>query len=366
MSATYLCGRGISGITGEPADTGMLVDSVRRALLDRLQRSYGTLYTEQNTMVTTTHTRGEPGGYSHHRLYHSNTGGFQPLESGLRQQPGRGPAVLTGRRRCSDDAAAGDLTPNLDLRPGRGPTSDEVENTRIIGLRQYEAAARLMTLPGTVPAGGIDCRLTHVDLSGCVVRPEFTGDGREHRTGPPVGGASALAARKAARLACGSRSSTSSAVVADWSASSRTACPFGTLARSAPRSSATNLKLEKGAVMTTLRQEIDRWEAELDNIAETSQADNWFLQERRLAEAQHTLAAFRGHILPLLTARQPYDVIVGDEIEHLLDGLEDLRNDLFRTVHPNDSHRKVAETVAALRALGRVALRFEQTYADAS
>jgi hypothetical protein len=113
--------------------------------------------------------------------------------------------------------------------------------------------------------------------------------------------------------------------------------------------------------MTTLRQEIDRWEAELTNIAETSQTDNWFLEERRLAEAQHTLAAFRGHILPMLTGTQAHDAIVLDEIEHLLDGLEDLRNDLFRTVHPPDSHRKIAETVAALRALATVALRFERS-----
>ena len=112
--------------------------------------------------------------------------------------------------------------------------------------------------------------------------------------------------------------------------------------------------------MTTLRQEIDRWETELDNIAETSQTDNWFLEERRLAEAQHTLAAFRGHILPILSAQQPHDAIVV-EIEHLLDSLEDLRNDLFRTVHPTDSHWKIAETVAAIRALTNVALRFERT-----
>jgi hypothetical protein len=111
--------------------------------------------------------------------------------------------------------------------------------------------------------------------------------------------------------------------------------------------------------MTTLREEVNRWQADLENLAETSLTDSWFLEERRLAEAQHTLAAFRGHILPTLTATQPHDAIVVDEIEHLLDGLEDLRNDLFRTVHPSDSHLKIAETVAALSALTKVALRFE-------
>lgn len=118
--------------------------------------------------------------------------------------------------------------------------------------------------------------------------------------------------------------------------------------------------------MTTLRQEIDRWEADLENIADTSLTDSWFLEERRLTEAQHTLVAFRGHILPMLTAQQPHDAILLDEIEHLLDSLEDLRNDLFRTVHPAESHHQIAETLAALRALSRVALRLEQTLEDAS
>ncbi|NUR94832.1 MAG: neutral/alkaline ceramidase [Kribbellaceae bacterium] len=335
----FWCGCGIADITGEPADTGMLgygkswqrsdgihlrlrsrafvvasggsrvllvvndlpmvFDSVRRALLGRLQRSYGTLYDEQNTMVTATHTHCAPGGYSHHRLYHSNTGGFRPktfgaivdgmTEAVVRAHDDLAPAVLTlshdvlpdasanrskvafdnnpaadrdwfpdavdpqttllridrdgvpvaainwfgvhntsmtnantlisgdnkgyaayhwerivsGRdyldRRPGDFVAAfaqtnaGDLTPNLDLRPGHGPTTDEVENTRIIGLRQYEAAARLAVEPGTVLTGGVDHRMTHVDLSDVVVRPEFSGDGREHRTGAPVGGAAALA-----------------------------------------------------------------------------------------------------------------------------------------------------------------------------
>ncbi|GAA2806262.1 hypothetical protein [Kribbella solani] len=113
--------------------------------------------------------------------------------------------------------------------------------------------------------------------------------------------------------------------------------------------------------MTTLGQELDRWQADLENLAETSMTDNWFLEELRLAEAQHTLVAFRGRILPAIAAEQPHDAIVADEIEHLLDGLEDVRNDLFRTVHPSDSHRKIAETIAALRALANVALRFERT-----
>ncbi|HZX04650.1 hypothetical protein [Kribbella sp.] len=118
--------------------------------------------------------------------------------------------------------------------------------------------------------------------------------------------------------------------------------------------------------MTTLREEVDRWQADLEDIAETSQADSWFLEERRLVEAQHTLIAFRGRIIPALTAQRPGDRIVVDEIERLLDNLEDLRNHLYRTVHPADSHRRIAETIAALHALTRVAVHFEPTVQPAS
>ena len=87
---------------------------------------------------------------------------------------------------------AGDMSPNLNLRPGSGPTEDEYENTRITGTRQQESAAGLLTA-ATALTGPLDHRITHLDLSGTEVGPEFTGDGRAHRTGRPVGGAAALA-----------------------------------------------------------------------------------------------------------------------------------------------------------------------------
>ncbi|WP_369381338.1 neutral/alkaline non-lysosomal ceramidase N-terminal domain-containing protein [Streptomyces sp. cg36] len=85
---------------------------------------------------------------------------------------------------------AADMSPNLGLAPGHGPTDDQFENTRIIGTRQYEAAAALR---GQRIDGGIDTRTTYVNLSSVEVRPEHTGDGRTHRTSPPVGGAAAFA-----------------------------------------------------------------------------------------------------------------------------------------------------------------------------
>jgi neutral ceramidase len=90
---------------------------------------------------------------------------------------------------------AGDLSPNLNLRPGSGPTEDEFENTRIIGMRQYEAAARLLAsrAGAEVLEGGVDSRLTHVDMAAISVSAAFSGDGLPHRTSHAVPGATAFA-----------------------------------------------------------------------------------------------------------------------------------------------------------------------------
>jgi neutral ceramidase len=87
----------------------------------------------------------------------------------------------------------GDMSPNLNRGPGSGPTEDEFENTRIIGQRQADAAAALAAVGGTVVEGGLDARITYVDLGDVTVSPEFTGDGRAHSTSRLMGAAAALA-----------------------------------------------------------------------------------------------------------------------------------------------------------------------------
>jgi neutral ceramidase len=88
---------------------------------------------------------------------------------------------------------AGDMSPNLNNAAGSGPTEDEFENTRIIGLRQSEAAAALMTEAGAPLGEGVDHRMTYLDLGDTKVTAEFTGDGRNHRTSPAQAAAAALA-----------------------------------------------------------------------------------------------------------------------------------------------------------------------------
>ncbi|WP_394845282.1 neutral/alkaline ceramidase [Pendulispora brunnea] len=77
---------------------------------------------------------------------------------------------------------AGDMSPNLDLKPGTGPTNDQFANTRIIGTRQYQAARAAFDQPAEAIAGSVDYRLSYVEMEKLTVRPEFTGDGQSHTT----------------------------------------------------------------------------------------------------------------------------------------------------------------------------------------
>jgi neutral ceramidase len=92
---------------------------------------------------------------------------------------------------------AGDMSPNversnIDAKRSIGPTADDVENTRIIGRRQYDAAAALFDADSVI-GDTVDSRLVYVDLGDVDVRPEFTPDGRQHRTGRPVAAAAQIA-----------------------------------------------------------------------------------------------------------------------------------------------------------------------------
>ncbi|MFD7658985.1 neutral/alkaline ceramidase [Actinosynnema sp. NPDC059797] len=88
---------------------------------------------------------------------------------------------------------AGDLSPNLHLRPGSGPTEDEVENTRIIGERQNRKAQEVFAGPQRAVTGGVDSRMRFVDMSRVAVDGRHTTDGRPGTTCSGVVGASTMA-----------------------------------------------------------------------------------------------------------------------------------------------------------------------------
>lgn len=136
--------------------------------------THGTSMTNENQLIS-----GDNKGYA---AYHA-----ERLEAGADYLAGQ-PALIAAFAQTN----AGDMTPNLDRKNGIGPTQDEVENTRIIGRRQYDAAAALFGA-GTPIGDTVDSRLTYVDLGNVEVRPEFTPDGRPHLTGPAMAGAAQIA-----------------------------------------------------------------------------------------------------------------------------------------------------------------------------
>jgi neutral ceramidase len=103
--------------------------------------------------------------------------------------PGAAPSFVAAFAQTN----AGDMSPNLNLHPGSGPTEDEFENTRLVGLRQCAAALALAEAGGAALSGPVDARITHVDLGHVTVGAAFTGDGRDHTTSGPAGGSASFA-----------------------------------------------------------------------------------------------------------------------------------------------------------------------------
>ena len=276
-------------------DTGLVTQAIHQAVLKKLASRYGSVYNEQNVIISATHTHAGPGGYSHYALYDITILGFQQrtfdaivngifeainiahlsrapgdilLSQGeltnasvnrsataFRLNPARDRAafpleidplmsVLTFRQegktkgtlslfpthgtsmtntntlisgdnkgyasyyweheqvgvKYESDKAPfvaafgqtnpGDMSPNLNLNPGSGPTEDEFENTRLIGLRQATKAMHLSAQPPLPLSGPLDFRMRYVDMSQVVVAGAYTPDGKIHSTCPAALGAS--------------------------------------------------------------------------------------------------------------------------------------------------------------------------------
>ncbi|MGW6379369.1 neutral/alkaline ceramidase [Rhodococcus sp. NPDC055112] len=84
---------------------------------------------------------------------------------------------------------SGDMSPNLHLKPGKGPTDDEFENTRIIGERQVAAARKAFADADPMTSTTVDSRVMYLDMANQVVDGRFTPDGQQRRTSPACVGA---------------------------------------------------------------------------------------------------------------------------------------------------------------------------------
>lgn len=77
---------------------------------------------------------------------------------------------------------AGDMSPNLNLRPGSGPTEDQYDNARIIGTRMADAAEKAQEGSQRALPGGVDSRIIYVNMADQRIQGRFTPDGQEHST----------------------------------------------------------------------------------------------------------------------------------------------------------------------------------------
>lgn len=77
---------------------------------------------------------------------------------------------------------AGDMSPNLNLRPGSGPTDDQWQNAKIIGQRQADSA--MQTKTDIAVGGSVDYRQKYIDMSKQKIDPNYTVDGKAHTTCP--------------------------------------------------------------------------------------------------------------------------------------------------------------------------------------
>ncbi|WP_369028472.1 neutral/alkaline non-lysosomal ceramidase N-terminal domain-containing protein, partial [Nocardia farcinica] len=103
---------------------------------------------------------------------------FEHTEHGVRYLDGRADFIAAFAQ-----TNAGDMSPNLNLRPGSGPTDDEFDNTRIIGDRQYRAAKSALSAAKSIN-GPVDAMLCYIDLADIAVDGRFTPDGLPRRTAP--------------------------------------------------------------------------------------------------------------------------------------------------------------------------------------
>lgn len=138
-------------------------------------------FATHNTSVTNVNTLISPDnkGYAAYQWEHD--------EEGVRYLDNR-PGFVA----AFPNTNAGDMSPNLNLKPGSGPTENEWENTRIIGERQNRKAQEIYDGPQTAMTG-VDSRMRFVDMSQVNVEGRYTANGQPGTTCSGVVGASTIA-----------------------------------------------------------------------------------------------------------------------------------------------------------------------------
>ncbi|QNE16976.1 hypothetical protein F1D05_02455 [Kribbella qitaiheensis] len=131
--------------------------------------------------------------------------------------------------------------------------------------------------------------------------------------------------------------------------------------------------------MATLQTEITRWETDLAILEDECTSEGWTAPEKLLITLQRTAGTYRHRVLPRLVADSAlmlpaipdneapaalstYSAVVTGELAQLVDRLDELRLDLIRFGRTDQLQLRAVETLGALRALGRVVLRFGREF----
>ncbi|MBO0856425.1 MAG: neutral/alkaline ceramidase, partial [Nocardia sp.] len=139
--------------------------------------THGTSLTDANRLISA-----DNKGYASYRWEHEENG----------TRPGAGkPAFVAAFAQTN----AGDMTPNLALRPWHpsGPTEDNRLNCALIGERQYRAGRAAFEAARPMRGGGVDAALRYVNMADVAIDGSYTPDGKPARTTPAMMGAAAAA-----------------------------------------------------------------------------------------------------------------------------------------------------------------------------
>ncbi|PTL80075.1 neutral/alkaline non-lysosomal ceramidase N-terminal domain-containing protein [Vitiosangium sp. GDMCC 1.1324] len=134
------------------ADLGMVFQGVKQQVVERLRATFGSLYSDDNVVLSATHTHSGPGGYSHYALYNLSTFGFEPknfeaivngiYQSIVRAHEHLGPGHIT--------LAAGDL---LDASRNRSAVAYQLNPPEERERYAYDTDKRMTLLRFTKDSG---------------------------------------------------------------------------------------------------------------------------------------------------------------------------------------------------------------------
>ncbi|XP_065353826.1 neutral ceramidase [Cloeon dipterum] len=122
FSRAFIFDDGQSRILFLSVDVAMVSYGVRKEVLDQLKKKYGSLYKEQNVIISATHTHSAPGGFNQYMFYDISVLGFMPqtfdgLAAGIVRSVDRAHADVSP---CHLSWSQGEL---LDANINRSPTA---------------------------------------------------------------------------------------------------------------------------------------------------------------------------------------------------------------------------------------------------